>query len=157
MEVMTLKVEGWSEPISNIRYKVRGFSKVATILNVSYHMLPVSYMKDTDGFYVGIDNGWNSDTYDGIDVTIIINYEDNVEADEGKVRWIKSFFEDFIDKKTKTFKKNISEYYHGACDSRDAEWDDDFWGYELPYQFSQQDSFCTPKQVADTFNAWVNE
>ncbi len=31
MEVMTLKVEGWSEPISNIRHNVRGFSKVAIV------------------------------------------------------------------------------------------------------------------------------
>ncbi|HCT82928.1 hypothetical protein [Streptococcus sp.] len=157
MEVMTLKVEGWSEPISNIRYNVRDFSKVATVLDVSYHVVPVSYTKDTDGFRVGLDNNWDSDTYSGIDVVIIINYEDNVEVNEQQFNFIKRFFEEFIDKKTKTFKKDISERYHEACCSKDEEWDDDFWGYELAYQFSQYASFCTPKQVADVFNVWVNE
>lgn len=156
MEVMTLKVEGWSEPISNIRYNVRGFSKVATVLDISYHVVPVSYMKDTDGFCVGIDCDWDDDAYSGIDVMIIINYEDNVEANEEQVSKIKNFFEDYIDKETKTFKKDISDCWRGACCSRDEEWDDDFWGYELAYQFSQQDFFCTPKQVADVFNLWTN-
>lgn len=156
MEVMTLKVEGWSEPISNIRYNVRGFSKVATVLDISYHVVPVSYMKDTDGFCVGLDCDWDDDAYSGIDVMIIINYEDNVEADEGQVCCIKNFFEDYIDKDTKTFKKDISDHWRGACCSRDEEWNDDFWGYELAYQFSQDGSFCTPKQIIDVFNSWVN-
>lgn len=154
MEVMTLKVEGWSEPISNIRYNVRGFSKVATVLDISYHVVPVSYMKDTDGFHVGVDYEW--DTYGGVDVMIIINYIDNVEADEEHVRWIKNFFEEYIDKETKMFKKDISSRWHDACCSKDEEWDDDFWGYELAYQFSQDGSFCTPKQIIDVFNSWVN-
>lgn len=157
MEVMTLKVEGWSEPISNIRYNVRAFSKVATVLDVSYHVVPVSYTKDTDGFRVGLDYNWDSDTYSGIDVVIIINYEDNVEADKEHVRRIKNFFEEYIDKETKTFKKDISSRWHDACCSKDEEWDDDFWGYELAYQFSQNGSFCTPKQITDAFNSWVNE
>lgn len=155
MEVMTLKVEGWSEPISNIRHKVRDFSKVATVLDISYHVVPISYMNDEDGFHVGVDYEW--DTYGGVDVMIIINYIDNVEADEEHVRRIKNFFEEYIDKETKTFKKDISSRWHDACCSKDEEWDDDFWGYELAYQFSQDGSFCTPKQVADVFNVWVNE
>lgn len=156
MEVMTLKVEGWSEPISNIRYNVRDFSKVATVLDVSYHVVPVSYTKDTDGFHVGLDYNWDSDTYSGIDVVIIINYEDNVEANEEQVRYIENFFEEYIDKETKTFKKDISDRWSGACCSKDGKWDDDFWGYELAYQFSQNGSFCTPKQITDAFNSWVN-
>lgn len=151
---MTLKVEGWSEPISNIRHNVRGFSKVATVLDISYHVVPVSYMKDTDGFHVGVDYEW--DTYGGVDVMIIINYEDNVEADKEHVRRIKNFFEEYIDKETKTFKKDISSRWHDACCSRDEEWNNDFWGYELAYQFSQDGSFCTPKQITDAFNSWVN-
>ena len=154
MEVMTLKVEGWSEPISNIRHNVRGFSKVATVLDISYHVVPVSYMKDTDGFHVGVDYEW--DTYGGVDVMIIINYIDNVEADKEHVRQIKNFFEEYIDKETKTFKKDISSRWHDACCSRDEEWNNDFWGYELAYQFSQDGSFCTPKQITDAFNSWVN-
>lgn len=154
MEVMTLKVEGWSEPISNIRHNVRGFSKVATVLDISYHVVPISYMKDTDGFHVGVDYEW--DTYGGVDVMIIINYIDNVEADKEHVRQIKNFFEEYIDKETKTFKKDISSRWHDACCSKDEEWDDDFWGYELAYQFSQDGSFCTPKQIIDVFNSWVN-
>ena len=154
MEVMTLRVEGWSEPISNIRHNVRGFSKVATVLDISYHVVPVSYMKDTDGFHVGVDYEW--DTYGGVDVMIIINYIDNVEADKEHVRQIKNFFEEYIDKETKTFKKDISSRWHDACCSKDEEWDDDFWGYELAYQFSQNGSFCTPKQITDAFNSWVN-
>lgn len=151
---MTLKVEGWSEPISNIRHNVRGFSKVATVLDISYHVVPVSYMKDTDGFHVGVDYEW--DTYGGVDVMIIINYIDNVEADKEHVRQIKNFFEEYIDKETKTFKKDISSRWHDACCSRDEEWNNDFWGYELAYQFSQDGSFCTPKQITDAFNSWVN-
>ena len=154
MEVMTLKVEGWSEPISNIRHKVRDFSKVATVLNISYHVVPISYTKDEDGFHVGVDYEW--DTYGGVDVMIIINYIDNVEADKEHVRRIKNFFEEYIDKETKTFKKDISSRWHDACCSKDEEWDDDFWGYELAYQFSQNGSFCTPKQITDAFNSWVN-
>ena len=154
MEVMTLKVEGWSEPISNIRHKVRDFSKVATVLNISYHVVPISYMEAEDGFHVGVDYGW--DTYGGVDVMIIINYIDNVEADKEHVRRIKNVFEEYIDKETKTFKKDISSRWHDACCSKDEEWDDDFWGYELAYQFSQNGLFCTPKQITDAFNSWVN-
>lgn len=122
MEVITLKIKGCDQPISQIRHKIKDFSKIATILDVSYHVVPTLYSKNDE--YIDID------TTDDIDVIAFITYEDDKKVNEQQFYFIKEFFEDFIDKKTKAFKKDISEYYHEACFSKGEIWEDDFWSFE---------------------------
>ena len=150
MEVMTLNFKGCDQPISQIRHKIKDFSKIATILDVSYHVVPALYSKNNE--YIDID------TTTDIDVIAFITYEDDKKVNEQQFYFIKDFFEEFIDKKTKTFKKDISEYYHEPCFSKGDVWEDDFWSFELAQLFFQGEMvYCTPKQIADVFNAWVNE
>ena len=149
MEVITLNFKGCDQPISQIRHKIRDFSKIATILDVSYHVVPVLYSKDDK--YIDVD------TDNDIDVIAFITYEDDKKVNEQQFYFIKDFFEEYIDKKTKTFKKDISEHYPNVCFTKGEIWEDDFWSYELAQFFFQENMVdCTPKQITDVFNLWAN-
>lgn len=140
MEIQYLEIDQICEPVENISDYIKDFSEAATVLDVQCNAIPVIFEKHGNDLLVDDDSG--------IKVVAFIKYEDNKEATPEKKQWLNNFFDEHIDKETKTFIDN-------PFDKWSTKGDEVYEDTLRNCLFQQRCKAYTEKQIASIYKGWL--